>query len=116
MYLLNCLGFIINEKKSVLEPTQSLDFLGLSVDTVTMELRLPGDKMKSIRAEARKLVREELVSARALSRLLGKMNATTLVIPPAPLFFRQLQRVLSETLNQNAQDYDGPLCGNARRN
>lgn len=41
--------------KSVLEPTQSLEFLSLTVDTVAMDLRLPGSKMKTIRGEARKL-------------------------------------------------------------
>ena len=59
-YLLECLGFIINMKKSVLTATQMMDFLGITVDTVGMQLRLPGEK---IRAEARKLEKEERVSA-----------------------------------------------------
>ena len=91
VYLLECLGFIINQKKSVLTPAQTMDFLGLTVDTVLMQLRLPGEKMKKIRAEARKLEREVRVSARALSRLIGKMNATTQVIPPL-LYFSDIYR------------------------
>lgn len=50
-YLLECLGFIINLKKSVLEPSQKLEFLGITVDSTNMELRLPLEKMKKIRAE-----------------------------------------------------------------
>ena len=36
VYLLECLGFIINKKKSELTPAQIMDFLGLTVDTVLM--------------------------------------------------------------------------------
>ena len=47
--------------------------------------------LKNIRAESRKLLREGLISGRALSRLIGKMNAANKVIPLAPLFYRYLQ-------------------------
>ena len=86
LYLLECLGFIVNRKKSILNPTQVIEFLGLSVDSIAMELRLPLIKMKHIQVEARKLARETSVSARTLAQLLGKMNATNCVLPPAPLF------------------------------
>lgn len=44
-YLLECLGFIIHkDKKSVLIPAQTMDFLGLTIDSVLMELRLPGER------------------------------------------------------------------------
>ena len=43
IYLLECLGFIIHkDKKSVLTLAQVMDFLGLTVDSVLMELRLSG--------------------------------------------------------------------------
>ena len=85
VYLLECLGFIINKKKSILTLSRSLEFLGFVVDTLTMELKLPREKLKKIRTEAGHLLKEECFTARTLSRLLGKMNATSQVIPPAPL-------------------------------
>ena len=85
LYLLKNLGFTPNEEKLVLDPTQTIEFLGFTVDMVGMELKLPADKIKKIQAEARKMKGEELVSARALARLIGKMNATNQVIPPAPV-------------------------------
>ena len=48
----------------------------------------------------------EHTSARAIARLVGKMNATSRVIPPAPLFYRHLQMALSEALNSNSQCYE----------
>ena len=38
VYLLECLGFIINTEKSVLTPYQTIEFLGLTVDSINMEL------------------------------------------------------------------------------
>ena len=104
VYLLEVLGFIINQKKSIMSPTQSLDFLGLTINTISMVISLPAEKLKKIRAEARKMAQE--VSARGLARLLGKMNATTPVLPVAPLFCRHLQRNLSQALNSSAQSYE----------
>ena len=106
IYLLECMGYIINSKKSITNPAQTLEFLGLIVDTLSMELRLPLDKLKKIRAESRKLAREQTTSARSLARLLGKMNATTPVIPPAPLFCRHLQMSLTRALEEGSQSYE----------
>jgi len=105
-YLLECLGSIIHPHKSVLTPAQYIEFLGISVDSAQMELKLPAEKIKKIRAEARKMAQQPRVSARSLSRLLGKMNATTQVIPPAPLFYRHLQMTLTEALDKGGQNYE----------
>lgn len=55
------------------------------------------------------------ISCRELSRLIGKMTATTQVIPPGPLFFHNLQMLLSDMLNSNFQNYEAmvpltPAC------
>ena len=91
IFLLQCLGFTINTEKTVRQPTQTIEFLGFTVNTMSMELSLPTEKLRKIRAESRKLMGEGLVSAHTLSRLIGKMNAANQVIPPAPLFYRSLQ-------------------------
>ena len=105
IYLLENLGFIIGYKKCVLEPTQSIDFLGFMVDSTKQELRLPAEKMKKIRAEARKLSTSASTTARKLSQFLGKLNAATRAVPVAPLFYRSLQAALGRALTAGAQDY-----------
>ena len=42
--LLQQLGFILNLKKSVLTPTQRIEFLGVTVDSLIMTLPLPDKK------------------------------------------------------------------------
>ena len=48
LYLLEYLSFIMNRKKSILNPAQVIEFLGLSVDSIATKLRLPLIKMKHI--------------------------------------------------------------------
>ena len=46
IYLLENLGFVINHPKSELTPTQEIDFLGFTVNSTKMELKLPGEKIR----------------------------------------------------------------------
>ena len=84
VYLLENLGFVINSPKSLLEPWKSIDFLGFQIDSPSMELKLPGEKIKNIRVEARKVLAAEQITALMLSKVLGKMNAATKAITMAP--------------------------------
>ena len=68
--------------------------------------------MKKIRLEAGKLLGEERISTRNLSRLLGKMNATTQMIPLAPPFCRYVQRCLNRSLDHSNQDYESVISLN----
>jgi hypothetical protein len=47
---------MINTEKTIMEPSQSLEFLGFTINSLTRELRLPPEKIKKIRAESRKLL------------------------------------------------------------
>ena len=106
IYLLENLGFVINYPKSQLEPTQEIVFLGFVVNSITMEIKMPGEKIKQIRLEAKNLQKTEAPQAIVISRLLGKLNQATQAIPPAPLFFRNLQLCLQRALEKKGgQDY-----------
>ena len=47
LFLLKNLGFIINSNKSLLTPTQEIKFLGMVVNSQTMDLELPEEKSRS---------------------------------------------------------------------
>ena len=72
-------------------------------------MKLPGEKIKKIRTETRKLKDQDNPQAIALSRLLGKLNHATQAIPPAPLFHRNLQSCLQGALEAGDQDYVTPV-------
>ena len=98
--LLEKLGYLINREKSVLEPTQRLEYLGFLIDTVEMKFFLPEMKILKIQNLAEKFLSEQ-ISARQLASLLGLLQATLPAITVASLYFRNLQRGLSKALNSS---------------
>ena len=46
IFLLENLGLVVNHPKSQAIPSQVLEFLGFSIDSRSMEIKLPGDKIK----------------------------------------------------------------------
>ena len=91
VFLLENLGFTVIRQKSLTDPTQEIDFLGLVADSVLMELRLPGSKIKNIRTNAKALLQMVQPMAREVSRLLGKLTHAThsmRAAPPPPPFLQ----------------------------
>ena len=88
-HILQCSGLIINNKTSL---TLELEFLGMLVNTNTLLVSLPADRVKEIMAEAIRISNMASLSVHLLFHFLGKLSTATQAIPPAPLFFYCLQR------------------------
>lgn len=108
IFLLENLGFVINYAKSQLNPTQEIDFLGFTVSSESFTIKLPTEKIKKTRLEAKKILETSSQTAIVISRLLGKLNHAAQAIPPAPLFYRSLQNCLQKALDHGSQNYDHP--------
>ena len=87
--LLTQLGFEINWKK-IEPPTQSIDFLGVHINTVSRTLSLPANKL----VEFQKLVSKWTLKCRAskkeIQKFLGKMNWAARVVRGGRTFMRRL--------------------------
>ena len=98
MNLLESLGFIINLKKSVLTLVQTIEFLGLSVNSVALCFALPRDKVRSIRRECEALITNPVTTVRQLAHLLGRLSSSIQAVFPAPLYYRYLQQAKIQAL------------------
>ena len=96
--LFEALWFSVNYKKSVLDPQQSMEFLGFLIDSRSMTVRLPVEKLGRICNQARSLLAQTSITGRDLAQFIGRANSATLAIPPAPLFYQALQGVKHATL------------------
>ena len=96
--LLENLGFVINLKKSVLSPVQETEFLGMTVDSLTLCLALPGDKVRSIRRERECLIANPTTTVRQLAHLLGGLSSSIQAVFPAPLYYLYLQQAKIQAL------------------
>ena len=100
------LGWVVNLKKSHLTPEQSVEFLGFMVNSLTMKLILPAQKLKKIQQDAQRLLKLERVSVRELARFLGKVSAASRAVWQAPFHYRPLQRMVNAVIPESQSQPD----------
>ena len=94
LFLLRRLSFTINWEKSVLQPTQEVEFLGMMINSARMEIWLPTEKAQNILTLCRDTIQTKRLTLRRLASLIGKLQATLAAIPLAPMQIRALQQDL----------------------
>ncbi|KAM9974012.1 hypothetical protein ACTFIR_009354 [Dictyostelium discoideum] len=88
-------NFKLNLKNSVLQPTQSIECLGLKIDSVLMKLLDPQRKKKSFIKEIRNFLKLDCCSQRKFSGLKGKLIALKDAVIPFGLLTRRTNKLLS---------------------
>jgi len=107
--LLESLGFVVNYVKSVLEPSKQIEFLGFHINTETLCISLPRDKVRKIRTVCQKLIDDPNITVRELSKFLGLLSSSIQAVFPAPLHYRYLQQAKNAALKAH-QSYEAPIC------
>eukprot|EP01012_Entosiphon_sulcatum_P046348 TRINITY_DN6222_c0_g1_i4.p1 TRINITY_DN6222_c0_g1~~TRINITY_DN6222_c0_g1_i4.p1 ORF type:complete len:774 (+),score=36.90 TRINITY_DN6222_c0_g1_i4:657-2978(+) len=74
---LNRLGFAVNMKKSVLQPTQKVEYLGLVIESDRNRVTLTTAKMAELRKETNRLINRQCCSAKALAKIAGQLQYYT---------------------------------------
>lgn len=87
--LLRELGFKINWKK-VVDPCQCVTFLGVDIDSISMELRLSDKKLADINRVLSEFVMRPRASKRQLQSLVGKLNWAAAVVRGGRVFLRRI--------------------------
>ena len=98
--VLEGLGFVVNYKKSCLEPSQVIEFLGFEINSQTLAILLPRDKIRNIRKQCQILLDNPHLSVRELSKFLGLLTSSIQAIFPAPLHYRNLQFAKNQALQK----------------
>ncbi|XP_057365008.1 uncharacterized protein LOC130685703 [Daphnia carinata] len=89
--LLKHLGFLINWEKSVLVPTQVLEYLGLVIDSVRLSFALPNIKVKAVKKMCEAALAAESISLRKIASIMGNVTWAIPAIPYAQAHYRRLQ-------------------------
>ena len=71
-------------------PTTALTFLGILLDTLRLEARLPPDKHSHLIALLERTIPRRKCTQKELLSLLGKLNFAARVVPPGRTFMRRL--------------------------
>ena len=103
--LIESLGFLVNQEKSQLTPSQVILYLGFLIDSRGMKIMLTEEKVAQMVAICKDTQQRQSISVRELARLIGRMTATLPAIYQAPLWYRELQRLKNQALQQS-QSFD----------
>ena len=90
--LLVRLGFLISPK-SCLDPSRTREFLGMTIDSHRLELRVPREKIRKFRQVVRQSLRlddQHRLTLRQLAGVIGKIQAMAPAVSPARLWSRHL--------------------------
>ena len=77
-------------------------------NSTKMTISIPLGKIKETRAYARHLAQAHSISSREIARFVGKASSMALEIPPAPLFYRGLQRAKNSVIH-TPRGLDSPI-------
>ncbi|XP_077309907.1 uncharacterized protein LOC143929804 [Lithobates pipiens] len=88
-------------------PSQAITFLGVSLDTNTMQASLPPDKLTRIRTVLRDFTHARTCTKRQLQSLLGMLNFAMRIIPQGRSFVSRLLALLSHSQDPEQARY-GP--------
>jgi len=87
------MGFTIEQKKN--KEGTLVDFLGLEIDTMAMEARLPPDKHQHALSIVVDILQRKSISFHTLEKLLGFLSFCCAVIPLGRPFLRQIFNLLN---------------------
>ena len=90
--LLQRLGFCINEGKSLLLPTRTLEYLGNVIDTNSMTVSLPERKVLKITQACQQLLGKSRDRIREVARVTGLLVAAIPAVEMGKLHYRQLEK------------------------
>jgi hypothetical protein len=83
------LGIPLSKSKTV-GPTHCLEYLGIILDTIAMEARLPPDKLQRLLHFLSEFLALKQCTKRQLLSLLGHLNFAARVVPPGRTFMSRL--------------------------
>ena len=78
-------------------PSTTLVFLGIELDTVCLEMRLPSDKKDDILATVLRILSTNRVTKRELASVVGKLSFASRAIPAGRTFLRRMYDFMKAT-------------------
>lgn len=103
-------GWLINEAKSDLTPSTTIEFLGFAIDTEHGTIGLPAKKRQAARDVVKRALREvdknQPRSTRKWAQLIGTLQAMRVVVPEAMLHTRWLMAARRSVWHRAQRQWD----------
>ena len=89
LYICSQVGFPVMTEK-VFGPSTILEFLGFIIDTMSMEIRLPEEKLQHLKSLLQTWVAKKSCTKRELLSLIGNLQHASAVVKPGRVFLRRM--------------------------
>lgn len=103
------LGFVVHPKKSVLQPSKSISFLGFKLCSTDMSVRLLENKVVDIQEDCKRLIQKDRESIRTVAALIGKLVAACPGVQYGPVFYIPLEIAKNRALRVNQGSFEGMM-------
>ena len=100
------LGFVVNEEKSELTPSQNFTYLGMVFDTLDQTVSPTPARLSALKDLLHSLLAHRQSTARRLSKALGMMESLSSLLPLGRLHKRPLQREFSARFTQSRDKWN----------
>jgi len=106
---LESLGFLINQKKSMVVSSQRILYLGFIIDAAQYQVELPAQKKINLTDRVNSILLNSKMSIQDLSELVGTLVSYSVVIKYGMLYTKQLERDKLLALKKSANDYSAQV-------
>jgi hypothetical protein len=89
--LLQHLGFLINFDKSIVEPSQIMEYLGLLINSNNLSFALPDTKASEVKTKCDAALVKGVISLREIASIMGNFTWAIPTMPFAQAHFRRMQ-------------------------
>lgn len=107
--LADSLGFTINPKKSIFQPTQKIVFVGFLICSLTMTVRLTPEKIRDITNLGARLLQQTIITIRLFAKFIGKCVASEPGVRYAPLYYKSLEIERDTLLRLHRGNFDASV-------
>ncbi|XP_031344364.1 uncharacterized protein LOC116171583 isoform X1 [Photinus pyralis] len=107
--LLECLGFIVNYKKSNLIPNQTCKYLGFVYNSRTMSLSLPSDKRLKLIKLANQFITVQECKIREFSKFIGSLVSAAPAIKYGFLYTKLFEQKKYRALRHSGGNYEAKM-------
>ena len=99
-------GFIINKKKSAPVPSTQVRSLGFYINSISMHVTLPADKIESALLLCHSAIHQQTITIAVLAQLIGTLISLFPACPLGKLHYRSLERLKVDALRKNRGDFN----------
>ena len=109
VHLFTKLGFIVHPEKSILKPTQEIEFLGFIIHSLTMTVRLPTSKYTKVQKACQDLLKSKHLTVQDVAHVIGLLVSSLPAEQFVTPYYRRLEINKITALRQNQGDYDAVM-------